>query len=106
MLQEERGLPLHGPSPLRAAVSTFVAFVVIGALPLLAYVINAIVPDLIPAPFVVSAALTGVAFLVVGALKGRELGEPHLPAALETLLVGGLAAVTAYGIGAMLRGLA
>ena len=106
MLQDEHGLALRGPSPFRAAVATFVAFVVIGALPLLAFVLDLAAPEWGVNAFAASAVLTGAAFIVVGALKSRVVGQRWYVAALETLSIGGLAAATAYAIGAMLRGLA
>ncbi len=106
MLQDELGLPLEGPSPWRAAAMTFVAFVVVGAIPLLAFIADLLVPGGFPAAFPVSVVLTGVAFFVVGALKSRVIGEGWLASSLETLSIGGLAALLAYGIGALLRGLA
>ena len=106
MLQEEHGFALQGPSPLRAALSTFAAFAVIGFLPLAPFILLLVAGEAAPDPFVWSAVLTGVAFLVVGALKGREVGERGYVSALETLAIGGLAAVLAYIIGMLLHGLA
>ncbi len=106
MLQDELGLSLRGPSAMRAAAATFLAFVIIGALPLLAFILELIAPGLLGSPFAASAVLTGAAFFVVGALKSRVVGERWYTAGLETLAIGGLAAVLAYIIGALLRGLA
>ena len=44
----------------------------------------------------VSAALTGLALLGFGWLKARATGLPALRGAVQTLGVGGLAAVVAY----------
>ncbi len=106
MLQEELGMSLQGPSAWRAARSTFAAFVVIGLLPLLAFIFRLALPGAVPNPFLISAILTGLAFFAVGALKSRFVEQRWLAAGLETLGVGGLAAVLAYGLGAALRGLA
>ena len=106
MLQDELGFPLHGPSPWRAAASTFVAFVVIGVIPLLAFIADLVTPGGFPAAFPVSVVLTGMAFFVVGALKSRVVGDRWLASGLETFSIGGLAAVLAYAIGLLLRGLA
>ena len=50
MVREEHGLALDGPSPMRAAVVTFVAFAVIGLVPLLAFLLNLVVPVRIANP--------------------------------------------------------
>ena len=57
-------------------------------------------------PFVWSAVLAGLAFLIVGALKARVVDQPAWRSALETLAIGGGAAVLAYVLGAALQGVA
>jgi VIT1/CCC1 family predicted Fe2+/Mn2+ transporter len=100
MLSEELGLQVSGRKPLRAALATFVAFFVVGLVPLF--------PFLIPASatshrFVASAAMTAVAFAGVGVAKAIVLQRSPFRSGLETLLTGGGAAALAYGIGAWLR---
>jgi VIT1/CCC1 family predicted Fe2+/Mn2+ transporter len=101
MLTEEHGLPLEGPVPLRAALVTFTGFFLAGLLPL--------VPLMLPvaisasARFSMSAWATGATFLIIGALKGYVLDRPRCRSSLETLLVGGGAAVLAYLVGVWLR---
>jgi VIT1/CCC1 family predicted Fe2+/Mn2+ transporter len=104
MLTEEHGLPLVGPVPLRAALVTFAGFFLAGLLPL--------APLMLPlamsasARFSISAWTTGATFLMIGVLKGHVLDRPRWRSGLETLLVGGGAAVLAYMIGAWLRDIA
>jgi VIT1/CCC1 family predicted Fe2+/Mn2+ transporter len=106
MLTEEYGLSLSGPSPVPAAAATFAAFVVIGAIPLLPFGVQFISPSAMPNPFAWSAILTAVAFFAVGAAKSRFVDEKWHWAGIETLLVGGSAALLAYAIGKLLGGLA
>jgi VIT1/CCC1 family predicted Fe2+/Mn2+ transporter len=105
MLKEELGLSLHGPSPLRAALTTFAAFCLIGMLPLFTFLYNLLVPGAFPNPFVGSAVLTFIAFFTVGAMKSRYVEQPWHLAGLETLAVGGCAAGLAFLIGVLLQGL-
>lgn len=105
MLIEELGLALNEPSPLRAAAMTFVAFAVVGSIPLLPFILHFIAPNSVEDPFLWSTLLTAGAFFGVGAAKSRFVEQSWLWSGLETLLVGGAAAVIAYFVGKLLGGL-
>ncbi len=102
MLTEEHGLARIGVDPLRAAASTFIAFLCVGSIPLVLFVIDTIVPRALPDPFLWASVLTGVAFFTVGAFRARFVDQRWWRAGAETLLVGGVAAAAAYGVGALL----
>lgn len=105
MIQEEFGLPLSVPPAWKAGLVTFGAFVLAGAIPLVPFVANFLSGGSLPV-FLLSAALTGAAFFGVGALKSRFVPQHWFVAGAETLGLGGAAAAIAYGIGALLGGLA
>ncbi|MDP3981347.1 MAG: VIT1/CCC1 transporter family protein [Chlamydiota bacterium] len=105
MVTEEWGLSLESPLPWRAALVTFGAFVMIGILPLLPFILHTIYPVLIRNPFLWSALTTGIAFFTVGAFKSKLLELKWYKGGLETLLVGGSAAALAYLAGFLLKGL-
>lgn len=63
---------------------------------------NYAVPGGIGNPYLVSTILTGVAFFGVGAAKSWFVDEPWYRAGVETLLVGGGAALLAYLVGMFL----
>lgn len=102
MLTEEHGMAPSGVDPLRAAASTFAAFVVVGAIPLALFVVDTFASGSIPTPFLWASVLTAVAFFTVGALKALFVDQPWWRAGAETLLVGGIAAAAAFGLGALL----
>lgn len=104
MLSEELGFALETPNPLHAGTTTFVAFLVVGFLPLATFVFDLVTPWTVTSPFRWSALLTGVGFFGVGAMKSRFVGQPSWRSGLETLAMGGAAAVLAFGIGALLKG--
>jgi VIT1/CCC1 family predicted Fe2+/Mn2+ transporter len=88
-------LDLSEPAPNRAAQSAATiggAYVVGGMIPLAPYMLLA---ETRPA-LAVSAALTGAALLGFGWLKARATGLPALRGAVQTLGVGGVAAVVAF----------
>jgi vacuolar iron transporter family protein len=103
MLVEELGLTLHSPKALRAAGSTFLAFVLIGLIPLLAFTIQYAAPTALANPFLWSSLLTGVAFFGVGGAKSRFVEQSWYWSGLETLAVGGSSAILAYFVGALLK---
>lgn len=101
MMTEELGLPLETAHPLRIALATFGAFLAVGLVPLLPFVLPGLVPP--HATFAASCVMTGVAFFGIGLFKGYWLGTSRWRGGLETLLVGGTAATLAYAVGALLR---
>jgi VIT1/CCC1 family predicted Fe2+/Mn2+ transporter len=106
MMREERGYGSTEPNEFRAAFATLIAFLTIGFLPLLVYVYDIASPGDVHDPFTWSAVMTGIAFLAVGGMKSRFVDQGWWRSALETLAVGGLAAVLAYAAGAFLQGVA
>ena len=73
--------------------------IVIGFIPLISFVCAAFIPTLTPFQFTASFILTGVALLIVGAVKGKVVKKHPFYASIETLLIGGIAALLAYGVG-------
>jgi len=82
---------------LRHGLATVVGFVVAGVLPLVAY----LVPLEQDIRFSVAIALAGAALFAVGAARTFVTKRGLLLSGLEMLLVGSLAAVVAFGIGAL-----
>lgn len=81
----------------RQGTVTFISFVVIGAVPLAAYIVP-------PADwrFRVTAAVTLLTLFVVGAMRSVVFERSWWRAGIEMLLVGAGAAGVAYGIGALM----
>ena len=96
MMLEEYGLAPVLRSPLIAALNTFAAFAVFGAIPL--------VPYLFGAGFLWSSIATGFAFLAIGSAKSMWSLRSPLMSGLETLAIGGAAAALAYAAGVLLGG--
>lgn len=101
MVTEELGLRLETPHPLRAGVTTFVAFCIAGLIPLAA--LWAFRGE---DGFAASAVATAVTFFAIGLVKARVLGGRLMASGIETLLVGGCAATLAYAVAAFTKGLA
>ena len=95
MMRFELGLekPVPGRA-LKSALTIALSYVVGGIIPLSAYLILADAHRALN----VSCAVTLVALLVFGAVKGRFTGTSMLRSGLQTALIGGLAAAAAFGI--------
>lgn len=105
MMTEELGYGSTEPNELRAAASTLLAFLTVGFLPLAAFVYDLIAPGALEHAFTWSAVMTGIAFFVVGSIKARFVEQAWWRSGLETLAVGGIAAVLAFTVGALLKGI-
>ncbi|WP_171131528.1 VIT1/CCC1 transporter family protein [Ruegeria sp. HKCCA5014] len=95
MIEGEYGLGSVDPHPMKAAVATFLAFLVAGMIPLLPFVMSW------PDAFTLSVWMTMAVFFAIGALKGRWSLAPWWRSGGETLLIGGAAAAIAYLVGSL-----
>ena len=88
---------------LRAGQVTFASFVLIGAVPLLPYILWMAWVPASGWAFVVSTVLTLMAFAIIGFGKSVVDDEPRIKSLVETLFLGIIAASIAYGLGALLE---
>ncbi len=105
MLNEEHKMPLIRSSPLRAGLSTFSAFLVVGSIPLIPFFFKLLDPESLFNAFSWSVIATGIGFFIIGAFKSRFLGRKWFTTGMETFLMGGGAAALAYLVGRLLGNL-
>lgn len=91
------------PSPVINGVSTFIAFILLGFVPLLAYVVNRVFNLEATNLFLMASLLTTAAFALIGYMKGKVTHAPIVRSVMETLILGVLAASFAYGLGDVLE---
>ena len=91
--------------PRKTALVTFIAFAIIGFIPLFSFVIAPFFPHIDANKFLYSIILTGIAFLVIGYIRGKVANKSSLRTSIETLTIGAVAAFLAYIVGYMLKGL-
>jgi VIT1/CCC1 family predicted Fe2+/Mn2+ transporter len=94
----------HIKSPKSSALVTFISFIIIGFIPLISFVLAPLSITINNNKFLLSIILTGIAFLIIGAIKSKVVGKHYIKSSLETLLIGGLAALIAFVVGYLLRG--
>jgi VIT1/CCC1 family predicted Fe2+/Mn2+ transporter len=105
MMVEELGMLKDESNPLLNALATLASFIFAGAVPLLIYLVGLAVPIQSQTGFLISLGLSGVALFGLGAAKVLVTERNALRSGIEMLLVGGLAAGVAYGVGALLKGI-
>ncbi|MCL6430680.1 MAG: VIT1/CCC1 transporter family protein [Anaerolineae bacterium] len=105
MMVHELGILPDDRRPLTSALATLAAFVVAGALPLTVYLLGLWLPVRPELAFRLSMALSALGLFGLGAAKVFVTERSWLRGGLEMLLLGGVVAAVAYGIGYFLRGL-
>jgi VIT1/CCC1 family predicted Fe2+/Mn2+ transporter len=95
MMRFELGLEKPDPGrAVRSALTIAVSYIVGGLIPLAPYFFAATPAAGLP----LSVGLTMLALFVFGFVKGRFTGASPLRSALQTVVVGGLAAAAAFGL--------
>lgn len=91
--------------PIYNALITFFSFFIFGLVPLLVFIAAYFNPGLETYAFPVSITLTFVTLFILGTVKAYVTDGHKLKSGLEMLIIGGLAAISAYGIGFFLGGI-
>ena len=102
MMKEELEMTKDSKTPVRTAVATFISFNLIGLIPLLSYIVAIWVDIEKGNLFAISCVATAIGLVIVGNLKSMVTQKSRLNGILETVLLGGLAAVLAYFAGDLL----
>jgi VIT1/CCC1 family predicted Fe2+/Mn2+ transporter len=105
MMVEELGLLPDERTPLLSALTTFIAFIVGGVVPLLVYLAGLFIHVAPQTAFFISLGMSVLALFGLGAAKVMVTRLNPLRSGLEMLVVGGLAGAVAYGMGALLKGI-
>lgn len=103
MMKEELEMSKPDKWPLMTWSMTFVAFVILGLIPLLTYVVSYLSNTDESQLFFVSLILTACAFVFIGRLKSYVTHSRRRKAIAETLILGALAAGVAYYVGFVLE---
>ena len=96
-------LGLEKPNPRRALVSALTiasAYVGGGLIPLMPYIVTNTISDAL----IISIVMTIAALLIFGFVKGRFTGMKPLRSALQTALIGSVAAGAAFAIARLIGG--
>lgn len=103
MMKEELEMTEESKSPFQMGFVTFISFLTLGFIPLIVYVIDYAGPGLSGNLFLYSSILTFITFAGIGIAKSYVTQANRLRSTLETLFLGGSAAVLAYIVGDILE---
>ena len=102
MMKDELNLMEETKSPFKIGAATFGSFLLVGFIPLLVYLWTFFNPSDINI-FAWTSILTGLAFVVIGALKSIVNQTSVIKSIAETVGLGLLAAIVAYYVGDILE---
>jgi VIT1/CCC1 family predicted Fe2+/Mn2+ transporter len=105
MMVEELNIIEKNKRPLIAGLTTYIAFIAAGFIPLSSYLLAGILKIPQSQLFSFAVALTAVTIFAVGSARSLLITKPWYVAGLEMLLAGGTTAAIAYYIGRVLSNL-
>lgn len=103
MMQHELQLPnVEGTKPLYTAAATFFSFLVFGLLPLIPFML---LGDNLGFTFLLSVGFMLIAFVLLGILRFKVIGDSLIRSLAEIVLTGTAAAVIAFLVGFVFKSL-
>ena len=110
MMEEKIGpIDNNNENPIYKAITTFFAFYLIGLIPLIPFIyVYFVYFDLshsinnIDNVFFYSIIFTAISFFSIGLVKGKVVNKSPVKSGLNTLMIGGIAAVVAFLVGSLL----
>lgn len=104
-LQRHNNVEDDPEKPLLVGIFTFLAFIIVGSLPVIIYALEVAAGFETTNAFAISCFAALIAFALVGYFRGRVTHSNKTLAVIETVLLGAVAAGIAYGAGYFLDGL-
>lgn len=107
LLREKTGIiDKKNEKPVFKAITTFVAFNLVGLIPLLPFIFALVIDNTSglssQAIFAYSSVFTALSFFSIGIISGKVVDKPPLRSGFITLIIGGTAAVVSYIVGTLL----
>ena len=110
MMEEKIGpIDNNNENPIYKAITTFFAFYSVGIIPLIPFIyVYLVYFDLshsinkIDNVFLYSIIFTAISFFSIGLVKGKVVNKSPAKSGLNTLIIGGIAAVVAFLVGSLL----
>jgi VIT1/CCC1 family predicted Fe2+/Mn2+ transporter len=110
IMEEKIGLSgNNNENPIYKAITTFFAFYLVGLIPLIPFIyVYFVYFDLshlvnkIDNVFLYSIIFTMISFFSIGLVKGKVVNKSPVRSGLNTLIIGGIAAVVAFFVGSLL----
>jgi VIT1/CCC1 family predicted Fe2+/Mn2+ transporter len=103
MMKDELKLMESSRSPLNKALATYMSFVAIGLIPLMAYIIDLFSGTIKLPLFIISCFLTFCVFIFIGYLKAHLNHVSRIKGIAETVFLGGIAAFVSFTAGTVLE---
>ena len=103
MMKEELEMIKDDRPPWKRGLVTFIAFNLVGFIPLSAYAFAGFIDVSASDLFVVSSFSTAVALALIGTLKGLVTEQSLIKGIIETVFLGGIAATIAFFVGDILE---
>ncbi len=103
MMKEELEIMKDDRPPWKRGLVTFLAFNLVGFIPLSAYALTGFIDASSSDLFMLSSFSTAVALAFIGALKGHVTEQSRIKGILETVFLGGIAAIIAFFVGDILE---